>query len=83
MFLRTNLKGAEKKRTLQKHPFGQPFLRTTPLLWRTLILRGRSVLLVEAKFEASETLVFSRVGVYLNVFFLQLGVCQEGGAKME
>ena len=31
-----NLKGAEKKRTLQKHPFGQPFLRTTPspLLWR-------------------------------------------------
>ena len=39
--LRANLKGAEKKRTLQKHPFGQPFLRTTPspLLWRTLILR--------------------------------------------
>ena len=34
--LRANLKGAEKKRTLQKHPFGQPFLRTTPspLLWR-------------------------------------------------
>ena len=34
-----NLKeGAEKKRTLQKHPFGQPFLRTTPslLLWRAL-----------------------------------------------
>ena len=25
-----NLKGVEKKRTLQKHPFGQPFLRTTP-----------------------------------------------------
>ena len=24
------LKGAEKKRTLQKHPFGQPFLCTTP-----------------------------------------------------
>ena len=36
--LRANLKGAEKKRTLQKHPFGQPFLRTTPspLLWRAL-----------------------------------------------
>ena len=36
--LRENLKGAEKKRTLQKHPFGQPFLRTTPspLLWRAL-----------------------------------------------
>ena len=36
--LRGNLKGAEKKRTLQKHPFGQPFLRTTPspLLWRAL-----------------------------------------------
>ena len=35
-----NLKGAEKKRTLPKHPFGQPFLRTTPspLLWRTPIL---------------------------------------------
>ena len=35
-----NLKGAEKKRTLQKHPFGQPFLCTTPspLLWRTLII---------------------------------------------
>ena len=34
--LRANLKGAEKKRTLQKPPFGQPFLRTTPspLLWR-------------------------------------------------
>ena len=33
---RVFLKGAEKKRTLQKHPFGQPFLRTTPspLLWR-------------------------------------------------
>ena len=25
-----NLKGAEKKQTLQKHPFGQPFLCTTP-----------------------------------------------------
>ena len=37
-FKSKNLKGAEKKRTLQKHPFGQPFLRTTPslLLWRTL-----------------------------------------------
>ena len=36
-FKRATLKGAEKKRTLQKHPFGQPFLRTTPspLLWRT------------------------------------------------
>ena len=34
--LRANLKGAEKKLTLQKHPFGKPFLRTTPfpLLWR-------------------------------------------------
>ena len=33
-----NVKGAEKKRTLQKHPFGQPFLCTTPslLLWRAL-----------------------------------------------
>ena len=33
-----NLKGAEKKRTLQTNPFGQPFLRTTPspLLWRAL-----------------------------------------------
>ena len=40
VFLRANLKGAEKKRTLQKHPFGQPFLRTTPspLLWRALSL---------------------------------------------
>ena len=30
------LRGEEKKRALQKHPFGQPFLRTTPfpLLWR-------------------------------------------------
>ena len=38
--LRANLKGAEKKRTLQKHPFGQRFLRTTPspLLWRALII---------------------------------------------
>ena len=38
--LRENLKGAEKKLTLQKHPFGQPFLRTTPspLLWRALNL---------------------------------------------
>ena len=25
-----NLEGTEKKRTLQKHPFGQPFPRTTP-----------------------------------------------------
>ena len=33
--LRANFKRAEKKRTLQKHPFGRPFLRTTlsPLLW--------------------------------------------------
>ena len=33
---RENLLGAEKKRTLRKHPFGQPFLRATPspLLWR-------------------------------------------------
>ena len=32
-----NLKGAKKKRTLQKYPFGQSFLCTTlsPLLWRT------------------------------------------------
>ena len=29
VFLRANLKGTEKKRTLQRHPFGQPFLRTT------------------------------------------------------
>ena len=37
-FLTTNLKGAEKKWTLQKYPFGQPFLRTSPspLLWRAL-----------------------------------------------
>ena len=37
--LKANLKGAEKKRTLQKHPFGRPFLRTTPspLLWRALL----------------------------------------------
>ena len=35
---RANLKAAEKKRALQKHPFGQPFLHTTPspLLWRAL-----------------------------------------------
>ena len=34
--LSANLKGAGKKRTLQKHPFGQPFNRMTPslLLWR-------------------------------------------------
>ena len=33
--VRANLKGTEKKRTLQKHAFGRPFLRTTPspLLW--------------------------------------------------
>ena len=38
--LSANLKGAEKKRTLQKHPFGQTFLRTmlSPLLWRALNL---------------------------------------------
>ena len=32
-----NFKVAEKKRTLQKRSFGQPFLRTTPslLIWRT------------------------------------------------
>ena len=37
--------GAEKKHTLQKHPFGQPFLRTTPspLLWRTPIFAGLSI----------------------------------------
>ena len=31
-----NLEGAEKKQTLQKDPFGEPFLCTTPspLLWR-------------------------------------------------
>ena len=36
--LRANLKGAEKKETLQKRPFGEPFLRTTPspLLWSAL-----------------------------------------------
>ena len=46
--LRENLKGAEKKRTLQKHPFGQPFLRTTPspLLWRILTV-GSFLLTVE------------------------------------
>ena len=38
--LRADLKGAENKRTLQKHPFGQPFRRTmpSPLLWRALNL---------------------------------------------
>ena len=37
---RANLAGPEKKRTLQKHPFGRPFPRTTPspLLWPALIL---------------------------------------------
>ena len=32
-----DLKGADRKRTLQKHSFGHPFLRPTPspLLWRT------------------------------------------------
>ena len=37
---RANLTGQEKKRTLQKHPFGRPFPRTTPspLLWRALIV---------------------------------------------
>ena len=46
VFLRENLKGAEKKRTLQEHPFGQPFLRTTPspLLWRTLSFGGAQFL---------------------------------------
>ena len=41
---RENLKGAEKKRTLQKHPFGQLFLRMTPspLLWCAPILIVRS-----------------------------------------
>ena len=36
--LNANLKGAEKKRTLRKHLFERPFLRTTPspLLWRAL-----------------------------------------------
>ena len=35
---KANLNGAEQKRTLQTHPFGQPFLRTTPspLLWKAL-----------------------------------------------
>ena len=35
-----DLKGAERRNGLsKKHPFGQPFLRTTPspLLWRALI----------------------------------------------
>ena len=36
--LRANLKGAEKKQTLQNHPFGRPFLRTTSssLAWHAL-----------------------------------------------
>ena len=33
------LKGAERKQTLQKHPFGQPFLRTTP----SPLLRGAPI----------------------------------------
>ena len=43
--VRANLKGAEKKRTIQKHPFGQPFLRKTPspLLWRTLKKRATKI----------------------------------------
>ena len=32
------LKWAERKRTLQEHPFGQPFLRMTPSPWRAPIL---------------------------------------------
>ena len=38
------LRGAEKKRTLKKHPFGRPILRTTPspLLWRALTFLKRS-----------------------------------------
>ena len=40
--LRANLNGGQKKRTLQKHPFGRPFPRTTPspLLWRALTFRS-------------------------------------------
>ena len=42
--LRASLKGGEKKRTLQKHPFGRPFLRTAPSLlpWRTPTEMGDS-----------------------------------------
>ena len=38
--LRANHKGEERKRTLQKQPFGRPFLRMTPsplLFWRAQI----------------------------------------------
>ena len=43
--LRANLKGAEKKRTLQNHPYGQLFLCTTPslLLWHALKLDKAAV----------------------------------------
>ena len=41
--LRANFTGEEKQRTLQKRPFGRPFLRTTPspLLWRTPMKVGQ------------------------------------------
>ena len=42
-----NLKGADKKRTLQKHPFGQPFLLTTPspsFIEHPHIIQSRSTL---------------------------------------
>ena len=41
---RANLNGAEKKRTLQKHPVGRPFPRTTPspLLWRAMLISRSS-----------------------------------------
>ena len=46
-----NLKGAERKRTLQKHPFGRPLLRTTPspLLWRALNFGGTLSLYLQNK----------------------------------
>ena len=54
----------EKKETLQKHPFGRPFLRTTPspLLWRTLII----------------ALVFQGMAVYC-LGEAKLGGFQKGG----
>ena len=59
-----NHKGAEKKRTPQKHPFGRPFLRTTPspLLWRALKLNAVSGMLSPSEFNSAHTTTCSLSG---------------------
>ena len=62
-----NLKRAEKKRTLQKHPLGQPFLRTTPSPspWHALMFEIFEELVFFSERENTHTHTNTHTHIYI------------------